>query len=199
MKRLRTLAASIAMIAVLSATIACSTSWVAQAEAIVAALTPAVVNILQLTLLLQNKTISAADSAIIQKVTSEVNADLTLVGALIDQYNNAAAADKPGLLAKIETVTATIDSNLNSLLPSLHITDQVTAAKITAVVGIVISEVQSLQALIPLVKSNAKKLPNGSLDVPLSAHQFKKSFNAIMTAPTGNVRVDNATKKLAIN
>ena len=44
-----------------------------------------------------------------------------------------------------------MQANLQGLLPALHIQDAATQAKITAVVGIVLSEVQSLAAIVPLV------------------------------------------------
>ena len=40
-------------------------------------------------------------------------------------------------------------------MPALHIKDAATQAKITAVVGIVLSEVQSLAAIVPLVSASA--------------------------------------------
>ncbi len=48
-----------------------------------------------------------------------------------------------------------VQSTLNGILPALHIKDAATQAKITAVVGILLSEVQSVAAIVPLVNPSA--------------------------------------------
>ncbi len=87
----------------------------------------------------------------------------------------------------------------------MHIKDAATQAKITAVVGLVVAEVQSLAALLPLVNANsspqmmamaasqAKKQP------ALTAGDFVASYNATITAKTGNAELDRATAGLQIH
>ena len=134
---------------------ACSTAWIGQAEEVVAALIPAATNIVALVAALEGKSVSAADLQTIQKAGAQAGADLQLIQSLITAYQNAAETAKPGILNQIQTAIGAVQANLQGLLPALHIQDAATQAKITAVVGIVLAEVQSLAAIVPLVSGNA--------------------------------------------
>lgn len=191
---------------VLCATItltACSTAWIGQAEEVVAALIPAATNIVALVAALQGKSVSAADLQTIQKAGTQAGADLQLIQALIAAYQQAEAAAKPGILNQIQTAIATVQANLQGLLPALHIQDTATQTKITAVVGIVLSEVQSLAAIVPLVSANASPTMMakavGKKKLPLSAEEFVKSYNATLTAKTGNAELDRAAAGFQIH
>jgi hypothetical protein len=184
----------------------CSTAWIEQAQEIVAALVPAAANLVTLVAALQGKTVSAADFQTIQNAGTQAGADLQLIQALIAAYHTADAAAQPGILNQIESAIAAVQGNLQGLLQALHIQDAATQAKITAVVGILLSEVQSLAAVIPIVKEGTIQSQNARLNrvprivkAPLSASEFVKSYNATMAAKTGNAVVDRATAELKIH
>jgi len=196
----------------------CSTAWVGQAEEIVAALIPAAANIVTLVAALQGKSVSAADMQTIQNAGTQAGADLQLIASLIAAYQKADAATQPGILNQIESAINAAQGSLQGLLPALHIKDAATQAKITAVIGIVLSEVESLAAILPMVKTSAENpTPSTSSGqalaaknaarvvqpqlgkVPLSASQFVASFNATLTAKTGNADLDKATAGLEIH
>ncbi|HEV3308663.1 MAG TPA: hypothetical protein VGZ91_19625 [Candidatus Sulfotelmatobacter sp.] len=184
---------------------ACSTAWIGEAEQIVAALIPATANLVTLVATLQGENVSASDLQAIQSAGTQAGADLQLMQSLIAQYQRANAAAQPGLLNQIQTAMGAVQSTLNGLLPALHVKDAATQAKVTAVLGIVLSEVESVAAIVPLVKSEAplammtmatktvKKQP------PLTASEFVSSYNATMTAKTGNRDLDHATAGLNIH
>ena len=184
---------------------ACSTAWVGQAEEIVAALIPAAANLIALVSALQGKSVSAADLQAIQSAGSQAGADLQLIQTLIAQYQKADAATQPGILNQIESAIGAAQANLNGILPALHIKDAATQAKISAVVGVLLSEVQSLAAIVPLVKAGASPQALSMAErqvkkqAPLSAVEFVNSYNATMTAKTGNADVDRATAGLRIH
>lgn len=190
----------------------CTTAWIGQAEEIVAALIPAATNIVALVAALQGKTISAADLQMIQSAGTQAGADLQLIQTLITAYQQADAAAQPGILTQIESAIGAVQSNLQGLLPALHIQDAATQSKITAVVGLVLSEVQSLAAIVPVLKGdtgnptlsqNARKdgAPSAAsaAKAPLSASEFVKSYNATMAAKTGNAELDKATAGFEIH
>jgi hypothetical protein len=181
---------------------ACSTAWIAEAEQIVAALIPAAANLITLIVAVQGKGVSTADLQLIQNSSAQAQTDLQLIGTLITQYQQAVdAATQATLLTKIQTAIATVQSNLSGLLAALHISDAATEAKVTAVIGLILSEVQSLAAIIPLVHSSSSTeqvsvaLETGKIKAPLTASQFRRSYNAIMTAKTGNAALDGASAK----
>jgi len=171
---------------------ACSTAWVGEAERIVAALIPATANLVALVATLQGKNISASDLQMIQSAGAQAEADLQLMQSLIAQYQKADAAAQPGLLNQIQAQMSAVQSNLNGLLPALHIKDAATQAKITAVIGILLSEVESVAAIVPLVKANASP---GMM--AMAAKQVKKQ--APLTAKTGNAELDHAAAGLRIH
>src|SRR5258706_16383331 len=120
---------------------ACSTAWVGEAERIVAALIPATANLVTLVATLQGKNVSTADLQMIQSAGGQAEADLQLMQSLITQDQKTDAAAQPELLRQIQAEMSVVQSNLNGLLPALHIKDASTQAKITAVIGILLSEV----------------------------------------------------------
>jgi hypothetical protein len=183
----------------------CSTTWIGQAEQIVAALIPAAANIVALVAALEGKSISAADMQVIRNAGSQAGADLQLIESLIAAYQKADEAGKPAILNQIQNAISAVQANLEGLLPALHIKDAATQTKITAVVGILLSEVESLAAIVPLVNPNAspKMMATATAQAkkrpPLSAREFVSSYNATLTAKTGNAELDRATTGLQIH
>jgi hypothetical protein len=183
----------------------CSTAWISEAEQIVAALIPATANLVALVATLRGKNVSAADLQTIQVAGSQTGADLQLMESLIAQYQKADASAQPGLLSQIQAAMNAVQSTLNDLLPALHIKDAATQAKITAVIGILLSEVQSVAAIVPLVNPSATGAETATAaeqanqQPPLTARDFVSSYNATMTAKTGNADLDHATAGLRIH
>ena len=184
---------------------ACSTAWIAEAEQVVAVLIPAATNIIALVAALQGKSVSAADLQTIQSAGAQAGADLQLIQSLIAAYQKSDATAKPGILNQIQTAIGAVQANLQGLLPALHIQDTATQTKITAVVGIVLAEVQSLAAIVPLVNPSAspammaRAAAQTKKQAPLTASEFVASYNATLTAKTGNADLDRATAGLQIH
>lgn len=198
----------------------CSTNWITEAEQILAVLVPGAANLVTLVAALQGKTVSAGDLATIQNAGAQAGANLQLIQALIAAYDKADAAARPGILNQIQSAIGAVQGNLQGLLMGLHIKDAATQTKITAVVGIVLSEVQSLAAVVPILQGSGGSgqvleangqgpgLPQASLRaqvldrhemVPLTASEFVKSYNATLTAKTGNADLDRVTGALQIH
>jgi hypothetical protein len=217
---------------VLCATMAltgCSLNWIAEGEQIVAVLIPAATNLVSLVAALEGKTVSAADVQLIQNAGTQAGADLQLIQALIAAYEKADAASKPGILNQIQSAIAAVEANLEGLLPALHIKDTATQTKITAVVGMLLAEVQSLAAVVEAVqgsgasgqgsdKTLTAKASSGQAPAaqsaetrvgqpqvklhtkaPLTAREFVESYNATLTAKTGNAELDRATAGFEIH
>ncbi len=189
---------------------ACSTDWIGEAEEIVAALIPAASNIVALVAALQGKSVSATDLQTIQGAGAQAGADLQLIQSLIAAYQKADAAVKPGILNQIESAIGAAQGNLSGMLQGLHIKDAATQTKITAVVGLVLAEVQSLAAIVPVVAAPVAgaKIPalaaksaasTGHPRAPLSANEFVKSYNSTLVAKTGNAELDRAAEGFQIH
>ena len=130
----------------------CSTNWVQQGQEIIAVLMPAAANMVILVATLQGKEISAEDLALVQKAGSEVGADLTLVQGLIGAYESADEKAKQRILNQIQSGIQAAQENLQGLMLSLHIKDESTQVKVRAIVGILLAEVQSLAAILPVIQ-----------------------------------------------
>ena len=186
----------------------CSLNWITEAEQVVAALIPAAANIITLVAALDGKSVSAADLQTIQNAGTQAGADLQLIQSLITAYQTADATAKPGILNQISAAINAVQTNLQGLLEGLHIQDAATQTKIQAVVGIVLSEVESLAAIVPLVGASAEasnssagpaKESQNPHPLPLTASEFVKSYNAMLTAKTGTVELDRVTAGLKIH
>ena len=87
----------------------------------------------------------------------------------------------------------------------MHIKDAATQAKITAVIGILLSEVQSVAAIVPLANVSASPgmmtmaAEQVKKQAPLTASEFVDLYNATMTAKTGNAELDRATAGMRIH
>jgi hypothetical protein len=108
------------------------------------------------------------------------------------------------LLNQIQATMGAAQSTLNGLLPALHIKDAAIQAKVSAVVGLLISEVASMEEVIPLAKTGASPemmettRKEAKRQAPLTASEFVRSYNATMTAKTGNGELDHVTAGLRI-
>jgi hypothetical protein len=191
--------------------VGCSTAWIQEAEEIVAALIPAAGNIVALVAAVQGKGVSANDMQMIQNAGAQAGADLQLIQSLITAYEKADATAQPGILNQIESAIAAVQAQLQGLLPALHIQDAATQAKVTAVIGIVLSEVESLAAVVPTIKNTSQTSnlaapsaarvghASGAVKAPLTASEFVSSYNATLTAKTGNAALDRATAGLKLH
>jgi hypothetical protein len=184
---------------------ACSTAWVGEAEQIVGALIPGITNLLTLVGTLEGKNISAEDLQTMQSAGAQAEADLQLVQSLIGQYQKADAAAQPGLLNQMQVAMSAVQSNLSGVLPALHIKDAATQAKVTAVVGVLLAEVQSVAAILPeesgAAPAAATAFAEGGAQVkaPFTAKEFVGSYNAAMTKKTGEIELDRAAAGLQIH
>ena len=175
---------------------ACATSWVSEAIAITNALLPVAVNVIQLVTAMQGSGTNSTDLALAQKWATTVSADLTLVQTLLNQYNTAAAADKPGFLNKLNDALQVVSSDLGTLLPAMHIVNPQTQAKVSAIVGLVVAEVQSIEALVAAAQGKTA-LVRGT-PKPLTAKGFRSAYKSVVKAPTGYEPLDQATTALVL-
>lgn len=178
--------------------VACNIQWVTEAEQIIAVITPAITAALGLLAALGAR-ISAGDITIITKWANEVSNDLeTVVKPLLDQYNTAEAAAKPGILASIQTALDTIQSNFAQILPALHITDPATQQKVQAVLAAISGEIASLINVIPVLQGKANISQFEAALKTMDAHHFKESFNQTMTTKTGDAEIDALTPQFVL-
>jgi len=174
----------------------CTTSWVGEATNIIRMLVPAITQVLGLVVAFGVKGVSPPVIQQVQNIANEATNDLqNIVLPLIESYNSAPDTGKAEYLTKIDAAVKTVMANFSKILPALHIEDPATQAKVEAVIGAVEGELQDLIALVPVLQGT-KALHDVTL--PLNGKQFKKHFNALMVARTGDRSVDSITPNFVI-
>jgi len=197
MKPSKSILASILAVAMFAT--ACSTSWVTEAIAITNAILPVAVNIIQLVTALQGTAAASNDTTLAQKWANTVTADLTTLQTLLNQYNAAAAGAKPGKLGRIETAIQATQNDLGTLLPALHIANPQTVAKITAIVGLISAELQSIEALVQAVRGPKTSAWHSlSFQRPMGAKEFNFAYKMLIKSPSGYAPLDAATGALVL-
>lgn len=138
----------------------------------------------------------------------EASADLRLIRAFLATYEAANDANKPGILKDIQNAISAMQANLQGLMLGLHIKDAATQAKVTAIAGILLLEVESLAELVPLVQGEGTGARGRSAAAArvamrrnhsLSASEFVRSYNATMTEKTGRAELDRVTGGLQLH
>jgi hypothetical protein len=167
------------------ATAGCSQS---QFDAYLNVIGPAVLDVLQIVAVFSGK---AANTSISDKVS----ADVAAIEKLYADYQSAAASQKAGVQGEIQAAFTTLNSDLGSVFQLAQVSDKNTQAKITVLVGLIETGVNLALAVInpPVAAASLK----GAQSPSLTAAQLVSSFNATLTAKTGNAKVDALTPKLA--
>lgn len=157
----------------------CTAAWTTEASNIVKLLVPAIESALAI-MAAFGVGLSPNVLQSVQSWANQATADLGQVATLIDQYDAAEATAQPGLLTEIQTLLSTVTANLQSLLPSIHVTDPSTQAKIMAIIELVSSEMTALIGLVPAISGKVtshdelKKL----MAAVKSPKEFRSEFNA---------------------
>jgi hypothetical protein len=157
----------------------CDSSWTSQATNIILALEPAIAVVVSL-LAAFGAGIPPVALTSIQTWANDATAALASIKTLIDQYTAATAAEQPGILNDIKAAITVLTTNLNAILPELHITNQATQAKIDAIISLVADELTALLNLIPVIQGAVTDHDEVKALVAKlkSAKEFKKEFNA---------------------
>ena len=171
---------------------ACSSDWVSQAVAIVGVLEPAVMAALSI-LAAFGLGLSPDVLTKIQAWAQQIQSDLTnVIKPLIDQYNQAAADAKPGLLAEIQTALQVVQTNMSNILAAAHVADPAKQAKINAILGAIQAEITALVNLVPVLQGKVTDTHEQikAVHALKSAEKFKHDFNNLVHQEFGDVKSD---------
>jgi hypothetical protein len=184
----------------------CSAAWLGAVGALMPALEAAVSAAVAFVMALEGKTVPASVTAAIQKIGSDVAAEIAEVQQLIAAYQAAAST---GTLSQIQAVMQAIISNLTGILSAGGITDSSTVGKLTALVGLAIAAANAVIGLIPLVtsalSSSASREVLEAQDKEAaayvdSAHKaLQAAYVTIRTTATPNTDVNSALSVLPTN
>lgn len=158
----------------------CTTAWTTEASNIITLLVPAVQAVF---LILQSLGAGVPSTVLtsVQAWSTEAVHDLNdVIKPLIDQYNAAEVAAQPGILAQIDAAIGVLVTNLNTILPTLHVENANQQARIVAIVTLIANELTALMNLVPAIQGKVTSHHEfkALMSALKSPEEFKKEFNA---------------------
>ena len=176
-------------------------TWLADANSILPVAVQSILGILSLVAALSGKTLSASEVTTITNFGTSVQNAIKDIEAMVEDYQQQSSTT---LLGEIEAAVTALQSQLTQFLTDVHVTDPSTQAKISAIVNLVLTQIEAWASIIPALKATATATvtPAGvavtrvpeivPLKVPLTKQAFKQAYNAVLNTPTGNADVDAA-------
>lgn len=165
----------VAVLSIALATTGCSAQWMNVALADLPALTQMALNISTLVTTLQSgKQIDPAEVTAVQNISAEASRDLSLLQSLYNEYK---ANPNASTLQKIQSTIGDINQSLPSLLQSVHISDPVTAARVSAGVNLILNTVSSFAALMPQPNPTTSQTIAGVKIAIPNAKELKAQWN----------------------
>lgn len=165
---------------------ACSTAWVSTVDSILAVAAPALINILEIVAVANGQPLDSVEVA-------KINTDVSALQTLASDFANASPANAAGICAKLQGAISVYQQEEELILSIAQVSDANTQNKIALLSGLVEGTVNSILAVIPPCHATQ----NGALELAAapSVKKFVVSYNAILTAKTGDAAVDALTAK----
>lgn len=132
------------------------------------------------------------------ELPARVGADIAAVQALVNDFAKASDSAQPAIHAQIDAVQATLNADLQEVFLLAHVTNPNNQAKVTALVTLIGAAVQEGFALIPQTTSAPNLAKAAHHGAALQSKDYVGSFNSLLTAKTGDVRVDALTPNLKL-
>jgi len=180
----------------------CTASWIGAVSALLPALSAAVSAILSFVLSLSGKTVPPSVTAAIQKIVDDVQAQLQNVSTLITQVQ----AGGTTVIGEIGAALNAVLANLSSILSGLSITDSATIQKITEFVGLAVSAVRAILAIVPLAQQKLSESPSEAhleafdkataSNIKNQHKALQAGYKVIVTTKTASMDVNSALASL---
>jgi hypothetical protein len=181
------------LVAVLSLALlctACSTAWVSTLDSILAAAAPALIDILEIAAAANGQTVSTAEVA-------KINNDAASIKTLAADFASASSLAAPGVCSQLQAAISTYQADQQLVLSTALVGEVNTQTKIALLSNLIAGTVDAILAVIP--SCQASPSPAFKSNPPLSLKNFVASYNATLTAKTGNSAVDALTANLKLH
>jgi hypothetical protein len=156
----------------------CNTAWIQTALNDLPVLIQIAIQILSIVGAAQGKgQIDPTLAAEVQRVGSQVQADLQTLQNLVTSYQAADATAKPGILNQVTVLLGTVQQNLQAMLVAFHVNNQALQNTISTVLAIAMTTILSIQTLLPVSSSSRTLRASGQVK-PMTAHELKMAFNS---------------------
>lgn len=171
-------------------------SVVQRVDSILNEVGPAIQIITSLLPLLGPKNIPPDIVAGVNTWVPRVEADLTQ----LEQEWAAVQSDlqNPTTQAKINALVAQAQNDVLSILPIFRVLDTATQGKIVAIVNASAAAIAAAENIIAAAEGKVSVKSAAASAFVKDGNDFKKKFNAVLHAPTGDAVVDAATAKVGL-
>jgi hypothetical protein len=168
-------------------------AWVGQVGTIVAALAPAVINILQIIALAEGKPFN-------KSLGDKITADAANIKVLANDFATASAAAAPNACAQLKAGLATFGADQATVNSLIQVADPATQAKASLLFNLTNGAFSTVEALIPSCNAPAALRESLAKATPLvDGNKFVTTYNAALVVPTGKASVDAYTKSHKIH
>lgn len=164
------------VLALSTATSACSPDWINIALQDLPVLTQMALNVATLANMGSQQQ-NSADLAVIQNISGQVSRDLNLLRTLYDEYK---ASPNDTTLKEIQSAVGLVNLHLPALLESAHISNALLRARVAAAVNLILATVNNFAALIP---SRAQAKPRRAVVSLPRATDLKREWNEQVCTP----------------
>jgi hypothetical protein len=169
---------------------ACSTAWVATLDSVVAAATPALINILQIVAVANGQPLNSG-------LAAKISTDATAIKTLAAAFAKVSPGPMPGVCRQLQIAVSVYEADQQLVLETAQVSDPNTQAKIALLANLVAGTVNAITAVIPSCQSEAL---SRSMNAPsaYSVTTFAARYNSVLVEKTGNTSVDAVTAKLQL-
>ena len=168
----------------------CSTAWVSALDSILTAAAPAVIDILQIVAMANGQAVNASE-------VSKINNDAAAIKSLAASFASASSLAAPGVCSQLQAAITTYQADQQLVLSTAQVGDANTQLKIQMLSSLIGGTVDSILAIIP--SCHASQVAALEAAPPASLKNFVVSYNAVLTAKTGNPAVDMLTASLKLH
>lgn len=145
-------------------------------------------------------TIPSAVQTEVDKIASDAQAGVEEALTLVQSWTQS---NSTTVLGKVSSIVTALSNNLGSFLGGLNISGPA-AQKITEIVGLVVTTLQGVLALLPLFGQGASASPRmlmhldkmGASQASALNATLKQQYAEIVGTPTGNAAVDAALARM---
>lgn len=183
----------------------CAAAWIGAINALLPALGTAIDAIAEFVLGLEGKTLSATFVAGVQKVISDVQTEIQNLQTILASVTGTVTAS---VTQQIQAALNAIIANLGSILSGASITDSATVTKLTQLIGIGVSAVQAILALVPILTARLAVDPAPTPEELASTDKLatqsvkhihdglKEAYKTVVHTPTESAEVNAALESL---
>lgn len=132
------------------------------------------------------------------ELPARISADIAAAQALVSDFAKAGESAQPAIHEQIQAIEGTLNADLQEVFLLAHVANPNNQAKVTALTTLIEVAIEEGFALIPRTTSPSNLAMASHRGAKLESKDYVGSFNALLTAKTGDPKVDAVTPTLKL-